>query len=229
MPTSIELALQESSEPMPTNETALVDTTQTETSDSEYFTSECLRYVTRYNQFAKKTAEGIINLGRTTLEAGEKLNEHELNRFCEAVDLDPKGPTFRKLRKIGEQATRLEYFTDKMPTSWTIIHRLATLKGDEFDRVTSDPRFGISMKGRDISEILAKDSVGRKNTGSKISITLGGLTEVEKAEFCKELADLQQRFSIELKVDEELEATFATVRQQRELEQDRSLIEAANG
>ena len=101
--------------------------------------------VERYRTFAKKSAENIIQLAETLVEAKAKLSGMQLHDFCQAVGLDQNGSKFRKLLTIGQEASRFEPYVDRLPTNWTTIYKLASLDGTVFDRVAKDARFAPMM------------------------------------------------------------------------------------
>ena len=65
-------------------------------------------YVERYQMFARKTAESIIGLATTLLEAEQELNGVDFALFCDEVGLKKGDTTYSKLRKIGAAAARLK-------------------------------------------------------------------------------------------------------------------------
>jgi hypothetical protein len=102
---------------------------------TETLSAEVARYVDRYRGFPRQTADGIIGLAMTLVEAEEKLSKAEFKVFCELVGI-PKGrPVYKKFRKIGEAATRFEPYMEKLPSNWTTVYKLAALPPDKFDRV----------------------------------------------------------------------------------------------
>lgn len=64
------------------------------------------QYIERYRTHAKRTVESILKLGETVVEAEEQLSRLDIMIFCQEVGIEHNGPTFRKLRKIGQQSAR---------------------------------------------------------------------------------------------------------------------------
>lgn len=90
--------------------------------------------VERYLTFAIKSAENIIRLAETLVEASN-LGEPKLLDFCTRVRLKYNGSTYRKQLKIGQEASRFEPFLERMPNNWTTVYKLAKLTKAQFDRV----------------------------------------------------------------------------------------------
>ena len=102
---------------------------------TEPLSAEVAHYVDRYRGFARQTADGIIGLAMTLVEAEEKLSTAEFKIFCELVGIPKGGPIYKKFTKIGEAATRFEPYMEKLPSNWTTVYKLAALPPDKFDRV----------------------------------------------------------------------------------------------
>jgi hypothetical protein len=102
---------------------------------TETLSAEVAHYVDRYRGFARQTADGIIGLAMTLVEAEEKLSTAEFKIFCELVGIPKGGPVYKKFTKIGEAATRFEPYMEKLPSNWTTVYKLAALPPDKFDRV----------------------------------------------------------------------------------------------
>ncbi len=71
------------------------------------------------------------------MEAERQLSPAEFERFCDEVNLVPKSSTHRKLKTIGENASRLRAVLDRLPHHWTTLYDLAVLPSDQFDTVVS--------------------------------------------------------------------------------------------
>lgn len=98
-------------------------------------TPEIFSYVSRYQNFLRKTAESIIGLSVTLIEAEESLNDLDFSIFCDQVGIKINDSTYSKLKKIGQNAARFSPFVDRLPNSWTTIYKLSKLQADQFDLV----------------------------------------------------------------------------------------------
>jgi hypothetical protein len=152
--------------------------------------------VTKYRTFAKQTAENIIRLAETLVEAKGKLQAADFLKFCAEVGLEHDGSTFRKLMKIGNEASRFEPFFEQMPNNWTTVYRLATLEKNVFERVTSDPRFAPMMTASDVDLIIRGPSASTERLSRDWTIDLSPFDRSKKIEVSKKLADLVQQFGL---------------------------------
>ena len=96
---------------------------------------QVMHYVSLYRTFARNTAENIIRLGQTVMDASIKLTGSQLDQFLVHVGIDKNGSTYRKLRIIGEQADRFLNVLDHLPNNWTTVYALAKMDRSDFDRL----------------------------------------------------------------------------------------------
>ena len=127
------------------------------------FSPEVIQYVERYRSFAKQTADSIVQLGLTLIEAEEKLNPVDFELFCEEVSVPKGGPVYKKLRVIGASAGRFTPYAGKLPNTWTTLYRLASINPDQFERVVESLNPFITAK--EIEHLLgsSKETNAEKN------------------------------------------------------------------
>ncbi|MCZ8018667.1 hypothetical protein [Novosphingobium sp.] len=127
------------------------------------------QYVERYRYYARNTVESILKLGETVLEAEAKLSRLEIMIFCQEVGIDHNGPTFRKLRKIGQQAARFVPVIDRVPNSWTTVYELAKLENDKFETLVNSKALTATAT---MKELRAFIDDGAKAPSDTVSFTL---------------------------------------------------------
>ena len=160
-------------------------------------------FVEQYKLFAKKTAENIIRLAETLYIAEDQLAPSDFRRFCVDVGLEYDGSTFRKLRAIGEKVSRFAPFVDRMPNTWTTVYKLASLKENEFDRVTRSDLFTPFMTAADVNQIVGT-SKPKSGHHHDLIIDLDGLDESVKIDLYRKVKALEQQFKFTLTVSVEL-------------------------
>ena len=161
--------------------------------------------VQRYYSFAKKSAENIIKLAETLVEAKDKLSDTELQKFCGDVGLQYEGSTYKKLMKIGAEASRFEPFVERMPNNWTTVYKLAKLEKGAFDRVANDNRFTPTMTASDVHTIVGGSSTAKNEHWRDLMIDLSGFDRVTMIAVCKKIKDLKQEFGFKFKVAGQIE------------------------
>jgi hypothetical protein len=130
-------------------------------------------YVNRYNTFLKKTAESILGLAQTIIEAENDLNGVDFEILCRQIGLERNGPTHSKLKTIGQQLSRFQPFTERLPNSWTTLYKLAKLSPDNFERVSADLTPFISARA--IDDIVNVKSPERETSNTDIFIDVSAL------------------------------------------------------
>jgi hypothetical protein len=150
------------------------------------------KLVERFRLFAKRSAENTLELGKILLEVKEHFPDR-IEAFCASVGLKNKSPTFWKLLKIGQEATRFEPFSDQVPGNWTTVYKLAKLKKDN---VVHDPRFGPMMTGAEVEEIAndRKPCNRPRRSSADCAIDFSGLDDQTKLDLRKQLVALADSY-----------------------------------
>ena len=91
--------------------------------------------VDRYRKAVKASSKNILDIAKTIYQVEKELGVIYKDAFYQTVELDPKGSTVRKLKKIGEEFTRFQPFLDKLPNTWTTLYELASMDKEDFARV----------------------------------------------------------------------------------------------
>jgi hypothetical protein len=159
---------------------------------TEVVTPQITGYINRYQTFLRKTAESIVGLATTVLEAEESLNKVDFKIFCSQVGLDTNGTTFSKLKKIGENVARFNPYLDRLPSSWTTIYKLAKMSTNDFEQVTNDLTPFITAS--EIDRLTGSGGNTKERTNTDISIDLSGLELELKAKCYEELCELSKRY-----------------------------------
>ena len=159
---------------------------------TEVVTPQITGYINRYQTFLRKTAESIVGLATTVLEAEESLNKVDFKIFCSQVGLDTNGTTFSKLKKIGESAARFNPYLDRLPSSWTTIYKLAKMSTNDFEQVSSN--LTPFMTAGKIDELVGSVSKPKVSSNTDIYIDLSSLDLSQKADCYEAICELSKQF-----------------------------------
>ena len=174
--------------------------------NSEIIKPEILALVDRYQSFLRKTAESILGLAETVVQAEAELNSVDFLIFCDNVGLVKGSTTYSKLKQIGERSDRFRPFVDRLPNTWTTIYKLAKLKPDQFDHICSTLTPFITSK--EIDEQIGTERSSPQTYDFKIAV--GNLDGEMKAQVYSALLELQRSFKFgffqDRKVLEELKS-----------------------
>jgi hypothetical protein len=127
----------------------------------------------RFGQFSRKTAEGILEMGRAVHEA-RQLPEPEFRRFCELVQM--KTSNLKKLAVIGSRYEYLMSRADKLPTSWSTVYAVAQLANDEIERLIDQGVVSSRLEIGDLEIALGKKPKPQAERIATLK-TLDALTE----------------------------------------------------
>jgi hypothetical protein len=181
---------------------------------TEIMSSNLSKYIAQYNSFARKTAESIIQLARTLIEAKNDLDPIEFETFTKKVNVDVNSSTYKKLMVIGNKASRFEPYYNKLPQSWTTIYRLAQIEPHQFERLASNNVITPFMTAKMINEQIDVSKAKKaSSTKHDVNINLKNLDTSSKSEIYKMLYALRNKFNFELDIDASVTAEISEYRQ----------------
>ena len=163
-------------------------------------------FVRRFNAAWKRSAEAILDVATTLVEAHEELSEKRLDQFYSEIGMDGKGSTSKKLRKIGEVRSRFNDVEDRLPNNWTTIYELARQEPDRFDELVEE---GILHPAITLKEIhrSAKPAEEPAEPHCKVTIDINKIGLGRRKDFAGRLRKLLREFDVELPSTQE--ATLA--------------------
>ena len=129
-------------------------------------TKEIIVLVEKYNTFARKTAEGVLEMGKVVCEA-KKLKESEFHKFCELVGMSGSSSTVQKLLKIGEKYEFLIGHAKKIPANWTTVYELAKLTEAKIEELIDRGVISTSLIAADLNAALGKTPKAKSKTGAE--------------------------------------------------------------
>lgn len=213
---TINSTINESNVTMPISNQITINPVQNGT---EIMSSNLSKYIDQYNSFARKTAESIIQLARTLIEAKNNLDPIEFETFTKKVNVDVNSSTYKKLMVIGNKASRFDADLEKLPQTWTTIYRLAKIDADQYELLSSNNVITPFMTAKDITNKINISSANEKpNKKSKeakndVIISLQYLDTSEKSEIYALLYTMRNKFNFELDIDASITAEISEYRQ----------------
>jgi hypothetical protein len=113
--------------------------------------------VEKFNSFARKTAEGVLEMAKVVYEA-KKLKESEFHKFCEIVGMSGSSSTVLKLIKIGEKYEFLIGHAEKLPANWTTVYELSKLTEEKIEELIDRGVLNTSLIASDLNDALGKNT-----------------------------------------------------------------------
>ena len=182
-------------------------------------TKEITVLVEKFNTFARKTAEGVLEMAKVVCEA-KKLKESEFHKFCEIVGMSGSSSTVQKLFKIGEKYEYLIGHAEKLPANWTTIYELSKLTEETIEDLIGRGVISTSLIAADLKAALGKSMKAKGKKAQTLFPNgsyedLGFRVQLKKnpdATTTKKIKSLiaeLEKFDLELQVGATLKAFFA--------------------
>jgi hypothetical protein len=148
-------------------------------------------FVSEYVRFTKLAAEQVVRKCKVLAEAEMTLPPNDFAKFCEKTNLKQKSSTFRKYRKIGQEADRLLAVADRLPADWTTLYLLARLDRPEFDELVTSDALHADITASELSRARSKDPATDKCI-FRVDVT--SLLDGERAELFREIKEAADRY-----------------------------------
>jgi hypothetical protein len=163
----------------------------------EIITPAVQAYLDRYHTALRKTAQSVLEVAATVLEAKEQLAKSEFAQFLNEVGFDEKSSTYKKFVAIARKKELLEHHVEHLPTAWTTIYQLAKLEPDQFEQVANSGQLSPLMSANQITTIIAGGtSSSSTRTATDVFIAMQELDAAQRVALHDELAAICQRYGV---------------------------------
>jgi len=152
------------------------------------------RLVDRFHAAAKRTITELLECAVVIAEAHNYLGKLHLEEFFQHIRLNPEGSTAKKMRKVGENYSRLSPYLDRLPNNWTTLYYLVTLTGIEFQKLVDNEVLHPSVTLEEIKNQF-RTSQKSKQKSQRVVIDLLKVQE-GKAEFAQKLKSLLSEYNV---------------------------------
>jgi len=108
--------------------------------------------VDKFNEYAKKTAEGIIKMSRIVYDTkyNEHVNRNDFEKFCSKIGYKSTSSSIKKLVVIGKFYNELMANIENLPNNWTTLYEIARLSKDQLDAFIEEGLICKTTKGDEI-------------------------------------------------------------------------------
>ena len=179
--------------------------------------------VEKFNSFARKTAEGVLEMAKVVFDA-RKLKDSEFYRFCEIVGMDGSSSTAQKLIAIGKKYDCLIGHSEKLPPNWTTVYEVSKLTEEQIESLIDRGVLTASLIASDLNAALGKGKKVKAKTlapasppipnvndeGLGFRVQLSSTPDREMAKKIKSLIGELKKLNLQLQVGPNLEAFFET-------------------
>jgi len=174
--------------------------------------------VEKFNSFARKTAEGVLEMSKVVFEA-RKLKDSEFYRFCEIVGMNGSSSTAQKLIAIGKKYEYLIGYSEKLPPNWTTVYEVSKLTEEQIESLIDRGVLTASLIASDLNAALGKENKVKVKTSAPIPngideglgfrVQLSSNPDREMAKKIKNLIGELKKLNVQLQMGTTLEAFFA--------------------
>ena len=111
-------------------------------------------YASRFNLWKKKTAMSFIEMAKVVVEAKDTLEKDDFGQFTALIGHSTTSSFISKLYRIGLQAEVFEKHIDLLPSSFTTLYALTTVKQDELVDLFEENRIHPRLKGSEVGQLV---------------------------------------------------------------------------
>ena len=132
------------------------------TASSSVTTSTLDKSVSEFNQYAKQTVTGILEMGRIVSEIHStyKKKSDQFKEFCSRIGYEPESSSIKKLKLIGDKYINLKKCADSLPNNWTSLYEISQLASDELNSLIDQGLIHHEVRGAEIKALLKKAKGG---------------------------------------------------------------------
>ena len=151
----------------------------------------------------------------TLIEAQQKLNPVDFELFCEQIGVPNGGPVYKKLRVIGNSASRLTPYAPRLPNTWTTLYKLASIQPDQFERVVDSLNPFITAKKVDslLGEIDSSTH-GKSKQEADFQIFVERLDPETKVAVFESIYQLRDKFNFSVRSARSLQDEIINLKKQ---------------
>lgn len=181
--------------------------------ECEIITPNIQRYIEQYKICLKKTADAILSIAETCHDAKLNLSKADFKVFVKEVGLDSSDATLSKYLKIGAMSNRFRKYEDCLPSTWTLLYKLACLDHNVFLNIL--PKIHSNMTEKDLRIALGKpnNSISLQTPNMTIDLTKKCSTQKRKIYF--ELQEIAVKFHFSIKLSKEFENEVLNINLQK--------------
>jgi hypothetical protein len=110
-----------------------------------------IEYADKFNGYAVKTAEAIIQMAKVVNDAKNSLGAIDYEEFCNQVGYKSDSSTIRKLKSIGEKYETLLSRSKSLPSNWTTIYQISRLTSELIDQKINEGVITPAMDGKNLT------------------------------------------------------------------------------
>ena len=109
----------------------------------------------KYNGFARKTAESVLNMAKVVWDMKAQKNKVEFENFCDLINCKPESSYIRKFIQIGKKFDVLMANADNLPSQWTTVYQISKLSNEAIGNLIEKGSINPSLSGAAATRVLS--------------------------------------------------------------------------
>ena len=166
-------------------------------------TPKTVELIERYQVYARKTAEGFLELAITYATAKNELDCVQFKIFADTIGVNTESATSTRLLKIAEEQGRFLPYLQQMPSAYTTLYELARLPVSDFESLVQDGKIQPTMTGAELQILIKKPSSGSNlnhRQANNAHIAFEYLQPEDKIRLWTKLTSVAQEFSVKIEL-----------------------------
>lgn len=152
----------------------------------------------RYIGAGKKSVAQIFELADVIVQAHYEFGEGILREFYNLIRVDPKGPTSKKYRRIGEKKVRFQPFLGMLPNCWTTIYELAKVADDRFQRLVDSDLLHPGVTWKELRPHCTDEKKEIAEQPQRVVFDLRKIAMMNRGAFAKQVRSLVDQYNVSL-------------------------------
>ena len=108
----------------------------------------------KFNGFAKKTAESVLQMAKVVSDMKAQKDKVEFEKFCTLIGYKSDSSLIRKFTQIGSKFDQLIANADKLPNTWTTVYQIALLSDEAITTLIDKGVINPCLPGKKLQEVL---------------------------------------------------------------------------
>lgn len=135
----------------------------------------------KFNGFARKTAESVLQMAKVVSEmkkqSSAQKDKDEFEKFCDLIGYKSDSSLIRKYTIIGGKFDLLMKNVSKLPSTWTTVYQISMLSNEAIETFIEKGVISPRLSGSNVKDVLGlskpKESAAIKTSAEKTTVPNG--------------------------------------------------------
>lgn len=142
-------------------------------------TSVASEMAAKYNGFARKTAESVLQMAKVVYDMKAQKDKAEFEKFCNLIGFKSDSSYIRKFVQIGNKFDQLIGNASQLPSTWTTVYQIATLSNEAIDQFLEKGVINPTLSGAHAKQVLGLSKPAPVAVAANMNVVVPSGTENE--------------------------------------------------